>query len=182
MKSIATMSDKERNDEIAARIAAAIIREGKQKSTAMPRHMYGDPANFVKFANEPEAAELKTKEIEEILYHELDNWRRWCLKRDYMPTKGRDSLDRIPSPASGKEIDVLQAERMERIAVSLPPRMRGVFKAHHLNKVVCGNRVVIVSNVQRICQLLGLNPRTYRRINSEAHKVVLKTLNKETNN
>jgi len=34
MKNIATMTDAERNDEIAARIAALLIREGKQKSTA----------------------------------------------------------------------------------------------------------------------------------------------------
>lgn len=178
MKSIAIMTETERNDEIAARIAAAIIREGKQKSTAMPRHMYGDPANFVKFANEPEAAELKTKEIEEILYHELDNWRRWCLKRDYMPTKGRDSLDRIPSPASGKEIDELQADRMERIVMGLPGRLKAVFIAHHLNKVVCGARVALAMNAERKYQLIGVNPRTYQRINADAHRAVLRSWQK----
>jgi hypothetical protein len=165
-------------EEISALLAAKMAQEGKPATQALESRCYKDPSTFVKFANEPEAVELKTKEIEDILHAELDNWRRWCLQRDYMPQKGRDSLNITPSATAGKEIDILQAEKMERVAASMPPRLRDVFKAHHLNKVVCGNRSVIVVDVKRKYQLLGMNPRTYQRINSDAHRCVLRAVKK----
>lgn len=154
------------NEDVAGLIATKIMQETREAAQTLSQQTRVSHGN-------PDAAELTTKAIEDILYQELDNWRRWCRMRDYLPVKGRDSLDREAVASGGREIDELQAARMERIITALPDKLKAAFIAHQLNKIVVGVRVSIVYDVTRKCQFLGVARRRYYYLVAQAGRAVL---------
>ncbi|QDD65552.1 hypothetical protein EJD96_16005 [Herbaspirillum seropedicae] len=177
-----TSNDK---NALAMRLGAMLIREGKEKSRALESKYYGrygDPANHVEFQSVKagglmEDAELKTREVEELLRHEIENWIRWGRKRDWMPTGFKCPLGFAykGSPANYVEpCDERAAVTFERIVISLPDKHRQAFVMHHLERAAVRQSIVIVRGRDIKARLLAVGKSRYHEIVAQAHNIVLR--------
>jgi hypothetical protein len=167
------------------RLEAMLIREGKGKSRALESKYYGrygDPANHVEFQSVKagglmEDAELKTREVENILHYEIENWIRWGRKRDWLPTGFKCPLGFAYKGASSgyaEPCDERAAVMFERIVVSLPDKHRQAFVMHHLDRAAVRNLVVVVRGRDMKARLLAVGKSRYHEIVAQAHNIVLR--------
>ena len=123
-----------------------------------------------------------TKEIEAILYYDLQNWLRWGRRRDWMPVSFRCPLGYLYKSSDvheGSQIrmpvcDEIGAAGFERIVVSLPEKHRKAFVMHHLEKMAVRNLIVVVRGRDNRARLLGVAARQYHDIVRQAHRMVLR--------
>lgn len=177
------MKSWEREIEAQLRWDAALVRQGKEKSRALESKYYGrrgDPANHVEFQSVRagglmEDAELKTREVEGLLRHEIDNWIRWGRKRDWMPTGFRCPLGfayKGESPSFSEPYDHAAAVEFERIVVNLPEKHRMAFVMHHLERAAVRHLIVIVRGRDQKARLLAVGKSRYHEIVAQAHNIV----------
>ncbi|ONN64816.1 hypothetical protein [Herbaspirillum sp. VT-16-41] len=175
----------DRKQGLALRLEAMLVREGKEKSRALESKYYGrygDPANHVEFQSVKagglmEDAELKTREVERILQHEIENWIRWGRKRDWLPTGFKCPIGFAykGAPANYPEpCDERSAVRFERIVVGLPDRHRQAFVMHHLDRAAVRNLVVVVRGRDMKARILAVGKSRYHEIVAQAHNIVLR--------
>jgi hypothetical protein len=170
---------------LALQLAGA--RLSHQPTHALESRKYSRPASDgVKFACEngdgPGAEEtLRTKEIENLLHHELENWMRWGRRRDWLPAGFRCPLGflyratDVHQPSYRRlPCDEGEAARLERIIVSLPDRHRQAFVMYHLDKAHVNNHVTIVTGRDDKARLLGVQKSRYHDLVSQAHNMVLR--------
>lgn len=122
-----------------------------------------------------EDAELKTREVENILRYEIENWIRWGRKRDWMPTGFKCPLGFAyrGSPASCPEpCDERSAVMFERIVISLPDKHRQAFVMHHLDRAAVRNFVLVVRGRDVKAKLLAVGKSRYHEIVKQAHNIV----------
>lgn len=165
-------------------LALHLIRAGKESSRALPMEMYLDPQR----RNMDEYA--KTKDIERILFRELDNWIRWGKKRDWLPVSFRCPLgflyksvdkdyeappERLPDP-----IDSLAAVKMERLVMGLPARHRTAFVMYQLGKAAVDGEIRIVKGRDDAARLIGVQKSQYHDIVRQAGNMVLRGWNTTT--
>lgn len=128
-----------------------------------------------------------TKQIENILRHDLDNWLRWGRRRDWMPQSfvcqlgtmyvsrlSKVELDDEPAPRKLPKIDEIGAAQFERIVVSLPDRHRKAFVLHHMEKCAVNGWVVKIQGRDNMAKELGVGKSQYHVIVNEAHSIVLR--------
>jgi hypothetical protein len=169
-------------------------RLSHQPSHALESRKYSRPASDgVKFEcekgeNESENGDrsgaktiLRTKEIESILRHEIENWMRWGRRRDWLPVGFRCPLGflyratDVHQPSYRRlPCDEGDAARLERIVVSLPERHRQAFVMYHLDKAHVNNHVVVVTGRDDKARLLGVQKSRYHDLVSQAHNMVLR--------
>lgn len=162
------------DDKLDAMLAGG--RANPERSHALPAHAYRDPAEQAKFASEM----LGTKEVELVLATEFENWVRWGRKRDWAPASFRCPLGYLyksPDVFGGlyrsPPCDDLAAERMERIIVALPPKMREAFVMYRLDRARIGGHVVIVKGRKRKAEILGVTVSHYHYLVRTAHRAIL---------
>jgi hypothetical protein len=81
------------------RLALHMIRQGKERSRALPAKAYGDPAKYIKYQCEREM-EMKDKELNAF----CQAWAHWCWTRRYFIRPGtKNVLARMQPSKSGKE-------------------------------------------------------------------------------
>lgn len=175
----------DRKQGLALRLEAMLVREGKEKSRALESKYYGrygDPANHVEFQSVKagglmEDAELKTREVEKILQHEIENWIRWGRKRDWLPTGFKCPLGfayKGMSPGFAEPCDERAAVMFERIVVSLPDKHRQAFVMHHLDRAAVRSLVVVVRGRDVKARLLAVGKSRYHEMVAQAHNIVLR--------
>jgi hypothetical protein len=152
-------------------------RMNPEKSRAMEQRRYGDPSHGIKMAGE----ELMqgTKEIENTLRYELENWIRWALGRSHYPPSFKCPLGYLYKSEEYREaprprVDDISAAAFEKIVVGLPERHRQAFVMHHLNRAASHGRVKILKGRDEGARLLGVQVRQYHYIVNQAHAMVLR--------
>lgn len=156
-------------------------RVAGQRSYAQEKKNYRDPSRFVQFQGKRSSME-GTKEIENILRHELDNWLRWARRRDYLPVSFRVPLGYLfkttDAPDEPRQVrvtvDEIGAAGFERIIVSLPERHRQAFIMHHLNKAHVAGKIRVMKGREDGAKLLGVQVRMYHYLVNQAHAMVLR--------
>ncbi|WP_157845786.1 hypothetical protein [Herbaspirillum huttiense] len=124
-----------------------------------------------------EDAELKTKEVEGILHHEIENWLRWGRKRDWMPMGFRCPLGFAYKGSRASCVapfDEQAAVALERIVISLPDKHRQAFVMHHLERAAVRQSIVIVRGRDMKARLLAVGKSRYHEIVAQAHNIVLR--------
>lgn len=124
---------------------------------------------------------IRTKEVVEILRHEIVNWLRWGRKRDWKPVGFRcplgylfKSTDTWAETRKASPCDDHEAAKFERVVVSLPERHRQAFTMYWLDKAAADGMVRIVTGRDEKARLLGLQKTHYHEIIGEAHNIVLR--------
>jgi hypothetical protein len=126
--------------------------------------------------------ELRLKEVESVMRHELENWIRWGRKKDWLPASFRCPLGflfkstEVHDVAADKELpcDGLEAVKLERIIVGLPQKHRQAFVMHHLDKAADRGFIRIVRGREDKARLLCVQVRQYHNIVAQAHNIVLR--------
>ncbi|MBV8667048.1 MAG: hypothetical protein JO269_11250 [Burkholderiaceae bacterium] len=179
------------NEELENVLALHLVgaRLSHQPTHAVEARKYSRPASDgVRFASEDAKSDaaLRTKDIENILHHDIENWMRWGRRRDWLPMSFRCPLGFLYRASEVRHAsfrrppcDELEAARFERIVVSLPERHRQAFVMHHLDKAHVNNHVVIVSGRDDKARLLGVQKSRYHELVRQAHHVVLRGLRKK---
>lgn len=163
------------------RIRILLAASGKERSRVLEQNKYKDPARFVKFQGKRLSME-GTKEIENILRHELDNWLRWARRRDYLPTSFRvplgflfKSTDAPDEPRQVRvTVDEIGAAGFERIIVSLPERHRQAFIMYQLGRAHVAGKVRVIKGREDCARLLGVGNWQYHNLVRQAHSMVLR--------
>ena len=123
-----------------------------------------------------------TKEIENILRHELDNWMRWARRRDYLPTSFRVPLGYLFKATEVHDearpirvvVDEIGAAGFERIVVTLPQRHREAFIMYQLGRAHVAGRVRVIKGREDCARLLGVGNWQYHNLVRQAHSMVLR--------
>ena len=173
---------------LAQRLVGA--RLSHQRSHALESRKYSRPASDgVRFESEKgKAGEcaggpqiLRTKEVETILRHEIENWMRWGRRRDWLPVGFRCPLGFLYRATNVHQAsyrrppcDEIDAARLERIIVSLPERQRQAFVMYHLDKAHVHSHIVIVTGRDDKARLLGVQKSRYHDLVSQAHNMLLR--------
>jgi hypothetical protein len=168
-----------------AMLESLLIREGKPETLAKEQKYYGDPAKHIKFESETrgEAMEplVRTKEVEGILRHELENWLRWGRKRDWLPMSFAcplgflyKSTDVHDSTYRELPCDGIEAAKLERIIVSLPQRHRQAFVMHMLGKAEINGYIRIIKGREDAARILAVQVRQYHNLVVQALNMVLR--------
>jgi hypothetical protein len=155
-----------------------------QRSYARESKYYGrlgDPANHIKLQGKGSSME-GTKEIENILRHELDNWMRWARRRDYLPVSFRVPLGYLFKSTDVHDgekpiritVDEIGAAGFERIIVSLPQRHREAFIMYQLGRAAVAGKVRIIKGRDDCANLIGLRKSQYHEVVRQAHSMVLR--------
>lgn len=142
---------------------------------------FKNPAIYIELQGKGSGME-GTKEIENILRHELDNWMRWARRRDYLPTSFRVPLGYLFKATEVHDearpirvlVDEIGAAGFERIVVSLPQRHREAFIMYHLNKAHVAGKVRVLKGREEGAKLLGVQVRMYHYLVNQAHSMVLR--------
>ena len=166
-------------------LALHLIRAGKESSKALPIEMYRNPSE-----RECMTEYAKTKDIERILFRELDNWIRWGKKRDWLPVSFRCPLgflyksidkdyeappERLPDP-----IDSLAAVKMERLVMGLPVRHRTAFVMYQLGKAAVDGEIRIVKGRDDAARIMGVQAWQYHNLVRQAGNMILRGWNTTT--
>jgi hypothetical protein len=163
-------------------------RLNPERSRAVESYKYGDPAKFVKFGSERGDMEdsIRTKEVESILRHELENWLRWGRKRDWMPVSFKCPLGFLYKSTDVHEgsyralpYDESEAVKLERIIVSLPQKHRQAFVMHHLDRAAVFGMVRIVRGRDEKARLLSVAKSRYHELVGQAHNIILREWQKK---
>ena len=124
-----------------------------------------------------ETGELKTREVENILHYEIENWIRWGRKRDWLPTGFRCPLGfgYKRSPANYVlPCDERTALLFERVVIALPEKHRQAFVMHHLERAAVRESIVTVRGRNMKARLLAVGKSRYHQIVGQAHNIVLR--------
>lgn len=124
--------------------------------------------------------DLRLKEVESVMRHELENWIRWGRKKDWLPASFRCPLGfllkstEVHDTAADKELpcDGLEAVKLEKIIVGLPQKHRQAFVMHQLDRAAVNGMVKIVRGRDDKARLLGLQKSRYHELLAQAFNMV----------
>ena len=122
---------------------------------------------------------LSTREIEDIIQQDLENWMRWGRRRDWMPAgygsilgtlyrarlaDGASPADDAPPPPKSP-VNERDAMHFERIVVSLPKQQRTAFVLHHLWRGANHGWVINIRTREDAARVLGVGKTKYHQWN-----------------
>jgi hypothetical protein len=111
---------------------------------------------------------------------QLDNWMRWCRKRDWLPLGPASQValmmknaQRMPV-STDTRIMIVEAAALEfnRLVGLLPRRHQTVFLLNHLDKGIQGNMIVYTRHAGTKYKLAGVSRSTFYERAKEADNMV----------
>lgn len=109
----------------------------------------------------------------------LDNWMRWCRKRDWLPlghisqvTLLMKNNQRMAIVSDTIRIDEPKALEFNRLVMLLPRRHMTVFLLNHLDKGIFGQRIVYTKHAGTKYQLAQMSRTTFYERAKEADNMV----------
>ena len=124
---------------------------------------------------------IRTKDVVEILRHEISNWIRWGHKKDWKPAGFRcplgilyKSTDYWMESHKPLRCDEVEAAQLEKVIVGLPQRHRMAFLLYHLDRAAENGMIKCASDRNRKAAALGVHIRQYHNIVAQAHCMVLR--------
>ena len=111
----------------------------------------------------------------------LDNWIRWCRKRNWLPVghvsqiallirqAKEESKTATDAPIPAYEI---QAMEFNRLIMMLPKRHMDVFLLNHLDRGILGQRIVYTRDASVKYRLAGLSKTTFYERAKEADSMI----------
>lgn len=112
---------------------------------------------------------------------QLDNWMRWCRRRDWLPLGHVSQLGFMIKQAKEKSesatdsappVYEIQALEFNRLIMRLPRHHMAIFLLQHLDKGISGYRIVYTNRASRKHQLAGVSSATFYRRVKEAEAMI----------
>jgi hypothetical protein len=109
----------------------------------------------------------------------LDNWMRWCRKRNWLPLghasqiailmKNNQRMAIVTDTIAINELDALE---FNRLVMLLPRRHMTVFLLNHLDKGICGQIIVYTKHASTKYKLAECSKTTFYERAKEADNMV----------
>lgn len=120
---------------------------------------------------------IKLREFEDQFMTEIENWRRWGRKRDWLPPSWGTIIGKHYIPRNRESerneitvpIDERSALKMERIVCQIPDLFKQAFVLHYVGRGAVNGKMKVARTKNDGARAMGLQRRQYyNRLNKAA--------------